>query len=454
MLFERIETPGLAHYSYLIGSGHHAIVIDPRRDCNIYIEKASQKGYRITDILETHRNEDYVVGSVGLSEKTGARIWHADGQLPYKYGESVEDNQRWTLGRFRITALSSPGHTPGSMSYVLSSDHGKPLMVFSGDTLFAGDVGRVDLVDIKQLQQMASCLYDTIFETLLPLGDGVIVYPAHGAGSPCGLSIAERPLTTIGFERRNNPMLQYHDKHGFIEHVAQVAERPPYFTRMEHMNLEGASAFESLPVPPALTPYECKGFAKDSVMVDVRMDVCFGSAHIPGSVFLWLEGLPSFAGWFLPYDTPLLIISDADTSLIANRYLARLGYDNIAGYLSGGMLAWHMAGYESEATRMVTVHSLCRELDSNKEMYILDVRSEKEIDETGKIPHAHHIHVTQLPNRTDEIPTDTMVYIFCGSGLRSMIAASYLQREGWKNLTIVLGGLNGWNSTTCPLEEK
>ena len=454
MLFERIESEGLAHYSYLIGDQGEAVVIDPRRDCGVYVDQAAQAGLRLAYILETHRNEDYVIGSVELAHRTGAEIWHADGQLNYVYGRAVEDEQTWRVGRLELEAIHSPGHTPGSMSYLLRDPDGAPWVVFTGDALFAGDVGRVDLLGVDRMEEMAGLLYDTLFNKLLALPDGVIVCPAHGSGSVCGTSIAERIWTSIGLERRLNPKLQYKTQDDFVAHVGHVLERPPYFRRMEQWNLEGAPILGALPVPAPLKPDEFSAGAQEAeaVVLDTRMELGFGAAHAPDALSIWLGGLASFAGWFLPYDVPLLLVNETEDPTEVVRRLIRLGYDDLVGALKGGMLSWHTAGRRSQSISTMTVQELCHHLDEKESMWILDVRSEEELAGEGEIPDAHHIHVTQLPAHLSDVPRDRPIYVFCGSGLRSMIGASLLQREGWEDLTVILGGLAGWHSTACPLE--
>ncbi len=452
MLFERIESEGLAHYSYLIGDGKEAVVIDPRRDCGVYVEKASKAGFRIKYILETHRNEDYVIGSVELAARADAEIWHADDQMDYQYGQPVEDGQVWRVGRLKVEAMHTPGHTPGSMSYLIYDHEGAPWAVFTGDALFAGDVGRVDLLGMDRAEELAEMLYDSIFNKLLPLGDEVLVCPGHGAGSVCGGNIAERVWTTIGLERQLNPKLQYTDREQFVANVAQKLERPPYFRRMEPWNLEGAPILGSLPVPTPLKPTAFAEAAEDAVVLDTRTELGFSAAHVPDALSIWQGGLASFAGWFLSYDKPILLVNeDADPTPIV-RHLIRIGYDDLVGSLSGGLLAWHMSGRESRSIDTVTVQDLCHHLDMEGEAWILDLRSDEELESHGEIAGAHQIHVTQLPDRLDEVPQDETVYIFCGSGLRSMIGASLLRRRGWDKVTVVLGGLAGWHSTTCPLE--
>ncbi len=449
MLCKRIEAEGIAHYSYLIGDDGEAAVIDPRIDCGVYLAQTGPSGYRLLHIFETHRHEDFVLGSAALAARTGAAIWHADAQWEYRYGTPSRDGQTWRIGRLTLRAIHCPGHTPGSISYLLADPDGVPWMVFTGDALFAGDVGRVDLLGMDQAPALAGQLYDTLFGKLLPLGDGVIVCPAHGSGSVCAGGIGERPWTTIGLERLHNPKLRWQDRGAFIAHVASKLERPPYFRRMERFNLDGATVPETVAAPRSVA--EFARLSREAIVLDTRTVLAFGASHIPGALSIWAAGLPSFAGWFLPDDRPLLLVNDADDPAPVSRALMRLGFTDVAGCLSGGMLAWHMAGRESEAVATVTVQSLCAELDAGGERWILDVRGTGELEHTGLIPGAHHIHVTELPARLEEVPRDRRVTIFCGSGLRSMIAASLLRREGWRDVAVVLGGIAGWHSVSCPI---
>jgi hydroxyacylglutathione hydrolase len=452
MLFKRFESEGLAHYSYLIGDGGRAVVIDPRRDCDVYVQAATQEGTRVTHVLETHRNEDYVIGSVELASRTGAVILHsAHDDLAYGYGEPIRDGDTLKIGRLRLEALHTPGHTLGHMSYLLYEPGGAPWIVFTGDTLFAGDVGRTDFYGRDRLEEITGLLYESLFHKILPLGDEVIVCPAHGAGSVCGTAIADRTWTTIGLERKHNPKLQYTDKADFVQHVGRMLEYPPYFRMMEKLNLEGPPILGRLPSPTPLSPEVFAKRAEDAHVLDTRMELGFGSAHVSGALSIWEEGVSSFAGWFLSYDKPVLLVTETNDVSRAVRYLIRLGFDRLDGFLAGGMLAWHKAGLDSRRIEAATVQDLCHLLDTDEDVWVLDIRSDEEV-ERKEIPVAHHIHITQLLERLGEVPRDRPVYIFCGSGLRSMIAASLLRRDGRENLTVVLGGLMGWSSTTCPLE--
>jgi hydroxyacylglutathione hydrolase len=338
------------------------------------------------------------------------------------------------------------------MSYLMHDPDGAPWVVFSGDALFAGDVGRVDLMGMERAEEMAGLLYDSLFEVLLPLGDEVIVCPAHGAGSVCGSEIAERTWTTIGLERRYNRKLQHTDRSKFIADVAKELERPPYFRRMEAWNVEGAPVLGTLPVPTPLSAGAFDEMRAESFVLDTRMELSFSTAHVGKALSIWEGGLASFAGWFLPYDRPLLLINESNDPMPVVRTLIRLGYDNVAGTLAGGMLSWHKAGLESASIETITVHGLCKELDAGKEPWILDVRSDEELEKEGEIPGARHIHITQLPRHLDEVPRSERVTVFCGSGMRSTIAASLLQGTEWSQVAVVLGGIAGWNSAACPIE--
>ncbi len=455
MLFERIESEGIAHYSYLVGEGTQAAVIDPRRDCDIYIERAYCLGMRIGTILETHRNEDYVIGSVELARRTGARVLHADAALPYTYGQPVKDGEIIHVGKLTIRAANTPGHTLGHMSYLLSDPDGAPWVFFSGDTLFAGDVGRVDLAGMDRAGELAGLLHDSIVDKIFPLGDQIILCPAHGSGSVCAADIAERSMTTIGLERLHNPKVQFPDRASFIAANAVELERPPYFRMMERLNLEGPPILGTLPSPIPLAPDRFSEAMKDSLVLDTRMELSFASAHIPGALSIWEGGLPSFAGWFVDYDRPILLVTETPDTSRAVRYLVRLGYDRIEGTLAGGMLGWHMAGKNSARVHTVTAEDISCSLDTDApgsmRPFIMDVRSEHELINAGRISGAHHIHITRLPERLDEVPKDRPVLIFCGSGLRSMIGASLLERHGYPEPTVVLGGLSGWKSASCPV---
>jgi len=451
MFFKRIESTGLAHYSYMIGEENKAFVIDPRRDCDIYIKYARENGFKIEHIFETHRNEDYVIGSCELSNRTGAKIWHADSQLDYMYGEPAEDGQTWMIGGLRLKAIFTPGHTPGSMSYLLHDSDGYPWIIFTGDTLFAGDIGRVDLPGLDLMEKMAEKIYDSLFNKILPIGDDVIVCPGHGAGSVCGTEISSKVFSTIGAERKNNPKLQNKNKDEFIKANAVEHERPPYFRMMEKLNLEGPPILGSLPFPPPLSPKEFEKKIKESYILDTRMELKYGASHIDNSLFIWEGGIASFIGWFLSYEKPILLVNQKENPEDIVRCLVRLGYDNVTGYLSKGMFSWHMSGRPTRRIKTITANEFCDELKEKKDIVLLDVRNEEEIEKEGEIKNSINIHLTQLKKQLKKVEKGKPVYVFCGSGLRSMVGASILEINGWKDIRVVLGGLSAWKSTKCDI---
>lgn len=449
MIFERIKSEGLAHLSYFVGSGNEAIVIDPRRDCQIYLDIARREGMKIKYIFETHRNEDYVIGSLELKELTDAEIYHGKG-VDFKYGIFVSDGQEFNFGSMKLTALHTPGHTDESMSYALTDpDSGKaPLMVFTGDALFVGDVGRTDLYGPEEIPRMAANLYESIFNKILPLGDGVILCPAHGAGSLCGGAISKREYSTLGLERIQNPALQRTDKEKFIKFkLEEKLEFPPYFKKMEQYNLQGPPLLKGLPVPELLFPKEfVKEMEKGAMVVDTRMPHSFGGAHIKGSYGIWLKGLPYYAGWVLPYDKPiLLVLEEKDQLETAVSYLVRIGYDSIAGFLNGGISSWYMKALPVESLNLISVQSLKDKIEKNEEMVILDVRRDEEW-EKGHIEGARHVYVGHLEENLDKVPRNSPIIVYCDSSRRSNIAASILKKNGYDMVYNVLGSMTAWKN--------
>jgi hydroxyacylglutathione hydrolase len=457
MILERIKSEGIAHNSYLIGSGSDAAVIDPRRDCQIYIDLAQEHGLKIRYVFETHRNEDYVIGSLELQNRTGAEIYHGPG-LDWKYGNSLGDRQEFRIGRLKISAIRTPGHTNESISYAVADlkSGGAVVMVFTGDTLFVDEVGRCDLYGPKEVPRLASNLHDSIFHKLLPLGDGVILCPAHGAGSVCGANIADRDESTLGIERMHNPVLQMKTKDDFIRYkVAEHFEIPPYFRQMEKYNLEGPPILGCWPLPAPLTAAEFRQeMAKGAIVIDTSEPAAFGGAHIKGAYSIWLEGLPVFAGWVLSYDQPILLVLEDQSHLEkAVRYLIRTGYDQIGGYLKDGTEGWYNAGFPTESLPLLSVHELKRKLDSGDELTILDAREQDEWN-LGHIEGALHIYVGHIQERLSEVPKDQPVAVICSVGHRASLGASVLLRAGYEKVYNVLGSVKAWVAAGFPVTKE
>jgi hydroxyacylglutathione hydrolase len=454
MFIETIRSPGLAHLSYIIGDNGEAAVVDPRRDIEIYIETAQRNGAEIKYVFETHRNEDYVVGSCDLARRTGAKVLHGHA-LDFGYGQAVRQDDSFMLGKLKLRVLETPGHTFESISIALyDTDFSKTeaVAVFTGDTLFIGDVGRADFYP-ERAQEVANLLYDSLFETLLPLGDQVILYPAHGAGSVCGAGMADREFSTIGYERRNNPMLQISDRESFVEaKLREKHAKPPYFAKMEELNQQGQAPLEILPRP---RPISAKGFAEALQAgihaVDLRSPEAIAGAFVPGSLALPLPLLSGFAGWFLPYDQPIGLIADdfADVEE-AVRQLVRIGYEQIECFLDNGLHGWEVTGHHFQTVPAIHAELLKTRLEQNSDFTLLDVRSDDEV-ESGILPGAHHIYLGQLPDQLEGLPRGRTITTFCGSGQRAIVAASLLKQAGFEAVEVCLGSMAACRAIGCEL---
>ncbi len=448
-----ITSEGISHKSYFLVDNHEALVIDPRRDCEVYTELARQFCAKITYILETHRNEDYVIGSLELQELTGAEIAHSKA-TPFKYGEHrLGDGDTLNLGRLRVEAVYTPGHTNDSICYVVSNPalSKEPLMVFTGDTLFAGDVGRTDLPGLDFWQELSEKLYHSLHDKLIPLGNHVIIYPGHGAGTICGSKLSDRNISTIGYERLTNPIFQL-DKEAFVKHMmAQELYRPPYFRKMEVYNLDGPPLLREAPTPKNYSVEEFAKAAKspNAIVLDTRLPGAFSASHIPGALNIGLNDIAYFPGWVINHDQQILLVleqlSDFPT---AKTYLQRLGYDNIGGYLCPNISAWRNKGRPTDSLFPLTAVSLKQKLDK-KELSLIDVREQGEWDR-GHIAGAKHIYVGHLPEQADSLPHDKPLAVICGSGRRASLAASLLKRKGFENVYNVLGGMNSWTALGYP----
>ena len=455
MLFERIVSEGISHISYLIGSGGEAAVIDPRRDCECYLEIARRNDLVITHIFETHRNEDYVIGSRELASICGAEIYHG-AQMVFSYGKPISEGDTFSLGSLELTILETPGHTEESISIVLREYEvsPQPYMVFSGDTLFSGDIARTDFFGQERKAEMAEKIFDSIVAKILPLGDGVIICPAHGAGSVCGGEITDHPFTTTGYEKITNQWLLA-GKDAFVR--AREIESPyvpPYFEKMEQLNKEGAPLLHRIPDLKPLSVTEVNQLrASGSQMLDIRSPTSFGAGHIPGSISCWREGLPAFMGWVLNYELPIVIVDDFNLSLDSvQRHFIRLGYDNVAGYLAGGFSQWTKAAQEIGTLPTCSVQQL-KERFKTESPFLLDVRDIKNRDSGGHIRNAHHRYVGELSSHLDEIPRDKPIVIYCDAGYKGSLAGSILALHNFRDMTNVLGGMTAWKRAGFSIEK-
>ncbi|MGP9545395.1 MBL fold metallo-hydrolase [Psychrobacter sp. AOP7-B1-25] len=447
MLLEKIKTPGLSHLSYLLGSGGQAAVIDPRRDCAIYVEKARAAGLEITHIFETHRNEDLVSGAPILAAMTRATVLHGPNpEQPVVYAETVHNDDCFSIGQLEIRVLETPGHTDDHLAYALfdTAYPEKAVGVFTGDALFVGDVGRTDFYPDRR-REVAGLLYDSL-QDILALGDQAIIYPAHGAGSVCGSGMAEREFSTVGHERMNNPRLQITDREAFIDFkTSENHYQPPYFRLMERLNMEGGEAPPVVIRPRNLSLKQLHDCDADH-LIDIREPMAYASGHLPGSMSLPVNMLPAFAGWFIEEGQSLaLIASDEDQLATAMEHLVRIAFDNvIGGYV--GVVPAATKGEQMQQTPMIDTTEVESRLNNAQNWTLLDVR---DIDErnANAIEGSQHIYVGHLNERWRELDQSRHYTLMCASGARATIAAGWLASRGFDHIDIYLGSMGAWQAT-------
>ena len=456
MKLQTIKSEGLAHNSFFLADQGEAVVVDPRRDCEIYTQLAKEECVEIKYILETHRNEDYVTGSMELQNLTEAEIAHSNA-LQFKYGEhNLADDDTLNAGAIKIKAVYTPGHTDESLCYVVYPPQStEASVVFTGDTLFAGSVGRTDLYGKPAQKTQAEKLHSSLHEKLLPLGDHVLVYPSHGAGSVCGHGISGMEPTTLGYEKKTNPYLQL-GKEEFIRKVlSEELVVPRYFKKMEELNLNGPPLLSNLsyPRPLSLSEFEEEMQQQNTIVIDTRMPYAFAGSHIPRSLSLWLGGTSVYPGWLLETGQYIVFIQERpnDIDIVAPR-LRRLGFDNMCGYLCGGMEQWQEAGKPINTIGTMSTIELKDKLDK-KETLLLDVREPNEWKEDGYVEDAKLIFFADLQNKAPSLPKDKPIAVTCSVGKRSSIGASILEREGFKNVSNVLGGMTAWYNLGYPTKK-
>lgn len=464
MFFHQRFIPGLAIYSYIVGDERtkEAAVIDPTRDVDEFIEIARREGLHIKHVLETHVHADFVSGSREMKDRLGDGVTiHASGLggeewTPPYADHVVQDGDEVTLGNVRLKAIHTPGHTLEHISWALFDDSRStdtPWLVFTGDFTFVGDVGRPDLLGEEARKKLAHQLYRSVFVKLPPLADFTEIFPGHGAGSLCGKAIGSRASSTLGYERRFNEALAEKPEEEWIADLMdQMPLSPPYFARMKRVNREGPQVIGvELPGQRRWSAREVhERTCENCLIVDVRSKESFAAAHIPGAINIpFGPTLPTWAGWVMPYDRPTLLIVDDPTQMPeVTTHLLRVGFDDVQGYLEGGMDAWQTSGYEMATLTMMPVQTLA---DRREDVTVLDVRTEKEWN-AGHIERAIHIHGGKLQENFALVARDKPVVVICGSGYRGSIAASFLKREGYEDVSNVLGGMSAWNAAGLPVE--
>jgi hydroxyacylglutathione hydrolase len=448
MILKRYFVNGLAHASYLIGDGGEAAVVDPKRDVVDYIEDAEAAGMRIVAIFNTHPHADFASGFAELAERTSARIYTSH-LAPATYDHvAAKDGDKVVLGGLEVELLETPGHSPDSLSFLVR-DRGTPKLVFTGDLLFVNDVGRPDLRDTDEdPSTLADKLYSSLFNKILTLPDDVKVYPAHGAGSLCGRAISSAPYSTVADEKSNNWAAQITDRKEFIKQmVSNLPARPAYFNYDVGINLAGAAPLAAVPTVDELTADRLHALVKNgTIVIDTRSAARFGEGHFPGSLNIGV-GSPMFSTWIgflVPGGTPIALVAEGSKDAAkAKLELARIGFDNIVGYLKPESID------ETAVLPQLSVCDLRSHLDENDPPLVIDVRTPNEWTNTH-IASAKSIPLSELPNRLAEIPKEQPVAVICGSGYRSSIAASMLQAHGISRLQNVTGGMSDFLEKDCP----
>jgi glyoxylase-like metal-dependent hydrolase (beta-lactamase superfamily II)/rhodanese-related sulfurtransferase len=454
MYFEQFYLGCLAHASYMLASDGEAVVVDPQRDVDLYLQAAADHGVAIKHIFETHLHADFVSGHKELAARTGATIYmgaQSGATFPHT---PVGDGFELKFGHASLRVLETPGHTSESICLVIT-DHEKspmPWAVLTGDTLFIGDVGRPDLSPRHTPPQLAGLLYDSLHTKLLTLPDNVLVYPAHGAGSLCGKNMRAERSSTIGTERLTNYALQIKSREEFIEQLtSNLPARPEYFSKDAEINRTGAAALSELPPLRAIEPAELQAMLRDGELaLDIRPCDEFAAGHVPGSVNIALSGqFASWAGTVLGLTAHPVLIAETDAQLEEARVrLARVGVEMLDGYLAGGITAWKRAGLPVGTIAQMTVDELNTRLAGN-DMQVLDVRRAPEWN-AAHIDGAAWWPLDNFKVSPPEIDRDTTIAVHCKSGYRSMIASSLLQRAGFHHVINVVGGFDAWQQAGLP----
>ncbi len=447
MYLKRYFIEGLAHASYLVGTDGEAVVVDPKRDVDDYLADAAALGLKIVAVLNTHPHADFASGFPELAARTGAKLYTSH-RAPVTYDRvPARDGDRIRVGSLEIEMLETPGHSPDSLSFLVR-EAGQPVAVFTGDLLFVNDVGRPDLRDADaDPRALASQLYDSLFGKILALPGGVKICPAHGAGSLCGRALGSAPFTTVEQELQLNWAAQHRDRAEFVKQMtANLPDRPAYFAYDVGVNLRGATPMSQLPPLRSLTEAELKQAARDgAAVIDTRSAPFFGAGHFPGSLNIGLGSalFSTWTGFLVPGGNPIaLVVGSAEAASKARLELARIGFDNVLGYIEADALA------ETPQLSQLSVCDLKSSLQRGDAPQVLDVRTPGEW-ESSHIQGARHIPLPKLAASLNQLPKDSPFAVLCGSGYRSSIASSLLLARGFARVQNVMGGMGAYQETKC-----
>lgn len=454
MKIEQIYTGCLAQGAYYIVSEGEAAIIDPLREVQPYLDRLAKDNVKLKYIFETHFHADFVSGHVDLSKKTGAPIIYGPTAAPEFEAIVAEDNQVFEIGKIKIKVLHTPGHTMESSTYLLIDENGKNHAIFSGDTLFLGDVGRPDLAqkaaNLTQ-EELAGLLYDSLYHKILPLEDDITVYPAHGAGSACGKNMQKETVDTLGNQKQTNYALKQTSKKSFIAAVLDGLTAPPkYFGMNVAMNKKGYTSFDEVLAKgkTALSVDEFETAAEETgaLILDTRNAAEFYKGFIPQSINIGLKG--DFAPWvgsmIVDVQQPILLVCDDCTEEETITRLSRVGFDNVLGYLKGGFESWKNSGKEIDTVHRISPEEFAEKFNENSK--VIDVRKEGEYA-AEHVKDAYSKPLAYINDWVGNINPDEHFFLHCAGGYRSMIAASILQARGYRNFTEVEGGFNGIKKT-------
>jgi hydroxyacylglutathione hydrolase len=451
MFIKQLYTGCLSEAAYYIEDNGQAAIIDPLRDIEVYLDLAAERKASIKYIFETHFHADFVSGHIDLAKATNATIVYGPETVTNVDVHVASDGEQFKLGNITIEVLHTPGHTLESSCFLLKDEKGKDHCVFTGDTLFVGDVGRPDLAQKGEdltMEDLAGMMYESLQKKIIPLADDVIVYPAHGPGSACGKNLGPYTYSTIGEEKQTNYALKAGNKKDFVRAVTEGLVAPPhYFPINAKINREGYESLDKVLEQSlkALSIEEVKKAIKDEVLIlDTRDEENFTYGFIPSSIFIGLEGrFAEWAGSLLPFDQPMIIVTEVGKEREAIVRLARVGFANVAGYVNGGFEAWKKAGEEVDMVINVEADELAMDIPFDDKLLVVDVRKPTEFAE-GHVKNAMSLPLNEMadPIHLSEFEEDQNIYVHCQGGYRSLIASSILKRQGIHNIRNIVGGYN------------
>jgi len=458
MYFNQISVDGMGCLSYAIGCprAKAMAVVDPKRDIQDYLTIAREEGMQITHVFNTHLHADHVSGDQELKLATGADIYiHESAPVTYTH-KDLKEGDTFEIGAAKIEVLHTPGHTPNSVSLLVTDKirAEEPQMLLTGDLLFVGDIGRPDLPGAEILDEQVENLYQSLYVKLAKYPDHLEVFPAHGQGSLCGRGMSAKKSSTLGYERRANPMLGFASFDAFKADVMSAFPvRPKSFSHIIQTNLKGAATLDACPIDKRLTPKQFEEMMADgAVIIDARDSAAFGGFHIPGSINIGFEKqLANWVGMVVDPDSEVILVVDdrADYDRMVTE-LHRIGYDMIFGYLSGGIMAWLMSGRPVDQLEQISPQQLKSQLEKSN-LRIIDVRTPAEWD-GGRIKWAEHFPLSDILDRKlPKAEKSENLVLQCGSGYRSNIAASILKQAGYANVKSLAGGIFAWSNAGFPV---